>query len=143
MKTTNLIVPLALSAAFTTMTPAIAADEADEIPETIKVEAVTDYVAQHEDVVILDVRTPMEYDISHVPGAVNINVQDESFLDVAAKMDSDKTYIVYCTRNPAGGRSMTALARLEELGFKGLYSMEGGHVAWTEANLPMSKKEDQ
>jgi len=125
------------------MSPASADDEVERPPATIKVDAVTDYVAEHEDAIILDVRTPMEYNISHVPGAVNINVQDESFPDLAAKLDSDKTYIVYCTKNPVGGRSMTALAKLEKLGFKDLYSMEGGHVAWNEAELPMSSQEDE
>jgi len=142
MKPFHLIALLVLSIGFTTMPPALAEDDGENAPDTIKVDAVTDYVAQHEDAIILDVRTPTEYDISHVPGAININVQDESFLDLATKLDSDKTYIVYCTKNPVGGRSMTALAKLEELGFKDLYSMEGGHVAWTEAELPMSKKDD-
>ena len=143
MKPFSLIALLVLSAGFAAIPPAFAEDDDEKTPDTIQVEAITDYVAQNEDAIILDVRTPTEYNISHVPGAVNINVQDESFLDIAAKLDSDKTYIVYCTKNPVGGRSMTALAKLEELGFKDLYSMEGGHVAWTEAELPMSRKDDQ
>jgi thioredoxin 1 len=143
MKPFRLIALLVLSVGFAAMPPAFAEDEVEKTTDTIKVDAVTDYVAEHEDAIILDVRTPMEYNISHVPGAVNINVQDVSFPDLAAKLDSDKTYIVYCTKNPVGGRSMTALAKLEELGFKDLYSMEGGHVAWTEAELPMSSQEDK
>lgn len=143
MNPTRLIALFILTATFTIMPPALAEEAGEKGPDTINVEAVTDYVAQNEDAIILDVRTPAEYDISHVPGAVNINVQDDSFLDLAAKLDSDKTYIVYCTKNPVGGRSMSALAKLEELGFKDLYSMEGGHVAWTEAELPMSTKEDE
>ena len=141
MKLIRLIALLALSVSFT-MTSIAMAEEANAV-DTIKVEAVTKYLADNEDAIILDVRTPMEYGISHVPGAVNMNVQGESFADLAANLDSDKTYIVYCTKNPVGGRSMTALAKLEELGFKDLYSMEGGHVAWTEAELPMSTKDDE
>lgn len=133
---------LILLAGFTTMAEVIARDDDRHATDTMKVEAVSKYVAQHEDVIVLDVRTPVEYGISHIPGAVNINVQDESFADLAAKLETDKTYIVYCTRNPVGGRSMTALAKLEELGFKGLYSLEGGHVAWKKAELPMSTPQE-
>lgn len=141
MKLIRLIALLALTASFT-MTSTAIAEEASAV-DTIKVEAVTNYVAENSGAIILDVRTPMEYGISHVPGAVNMNVQDESFADLAANLDSDKTYIVYCTKNPIGGRSMTALGKLQELGFQDLYSMEGGHVAWTEAELPMSTKDDE
>ena len=143
MKPTRLIALLILSAGFTLMPPVIAGDAAPKAIDTIKVEAVTDYVAKHKNAVILDVRTPMEYETSHVPGALNINVQDESFADQVSRLDSDRTYIVYCTKNPVGGRSMTALAKMETLGFKNLKSLEGGHVAWTEADLPMSRKDKQ
>jgi rhodanese-related sulfurtransferase len=106
------------------------------------VEALTGFVAEPENSVILDVRTPMEYEISQVPGAINTNVQDDSFTDLASNLDSAKTYIVYCTKNPAGGRSMTALAKMKELGFKNLKSLDGGHVAWTDAEFPMTRKEE-
>jgi rhodanese-related sulfurtransferase len=44
---------------------------------------------------------------------------------------------VHCTKNPADGRSSRALATLRELGFSNLYSLEGGYVAWKEADLPL------
>ena len=51
----------------------------------------------------------------------------------------DKTYIVHCTKNPVGGRSGRALEKLQELGFKNLYSLEGGYIAWKEADLPLTE----
>jgi rhodanese-related sulfurtransferase len=142
MKQPYLIALVILSALLVPMSQAFADDNAKSNHETISVDAVTEFVEQNENVVILDVRTPAEYDISHVPGAININVQDELFIDVASRLDSHKTYIVYCTKNPVGGRSMTALGKLQELGFRDLYSMQGGHIAWSEARLPMTKKEE-
>lgn len=133
----------ALLAAALLITPAAIADEAPlKDIGTIKVQAVTDYLAENGNAVILDVRTPIEYATSHVPGAVNINVQDDNFEQLVGQLDSDKTYIVYCTKNPVGGRSMSALGKMQALGFRDLVSLEGGHVAWSEANLPMTATED-
>ncbi len=106
---------------------------------TIEVNAANDFVARHATAVIMDVRTPFEYEMSHITGAVNVNVQDESFEDLVAVLDPNKTYIVHCTRNPAGGRSSHALETLQRLGFRQLYSLEGGYVAWRDAELPLTE----
>ena len=106
---------------------------------TIEVNAAMNFVARHETAVILDVRTPVEYETSHITGSVNVNVQDESFEDMVVALDPDKTYIVHCTKNPADGRSDRALETLQSLGFKHLYSLEGGYVAWQNAELPLTE----
>ena len=106
---------------------------------TIEVNAAKDFVARHEKAVILDVRTPVEYEMSHITGSVNVNVQDESFEDMVVALDPNKTYIVHCTKNPADGRSNRALETLQSLGFKHLYSLEGGYVAWQDAELPLTE----
>ena len=122
------------------VSPAQADDDGQDSVTTIEVNAAQDFVARHENTVILDVRTPAEYEISHITGAVNVNVQDESFEDMAIALDPGMTYIVHCTKNPAGGRSSRALDTLQGLGFKHLYSMEGGYVAWRDAELPLTEQ---
>jgi rhodanese-related sulfurtransferase len=109
---------------------------------TIKVNAANDFVARHENAVILDVRTPVEYEMSHITGSVNVNVQDESFEDMVVALDPNRTYIVHCTKNPADGRSSRALETLKTLGFQHLYSLEGGYVAWKDADLPLTEPSD-
>jgi rhodanese-related sulfurtransferase len=118
---------------------ALADDDGQDSVTTIEVNAAKDFVARHEAAVILDVRTPVEYEMSHITGAVNVNVQDESFQDMVVALDPNKTYIVHCTKNPAGGRSSRALEKLQSLGFKHLYSLEGGYVAWEDAELPLTE----
>jgi rhodanese-related sulfurtransferase len=119
------------------------ADDKVEAPIIdIAVDEASEFVAQHENVVILDVRTPLEYEMSHITGAVNVDVQNESFKDNVIALDPGKTYIVHCTKNPAGGRSSRALETLQDLGFKNLYSLEGGYVAWQEAELPLTDPPD-
>ncbi len=116
------------------------ADVDDQDPfTTIEVNAAKEFVALHENAVIMDVRTPVEYEMSHIPGAVNVNVQDESFEGMVVALDPNKTYIVHCTKNPANGRSNRALEKLQRLGFKHLYSLEGGYVAWKDAELPLTE----
>ncbi len=106
---------------------------------TIEANAAKNFVGRHENAVIMDVRTPVEYEMSHITGSVNVNVQDESFEDMVAALDQNKTYIVHCAKNPADGRSSRALETLKSLGFKHLYSLEGGYVAWKDAGLPLTE----
>jgi len=114
-------------------------DDLQDSVTAIEVNAAREFVARHENAVIMDVRTPVEYEMSHIPGSVNVNVQDESFQDMVVALDPNKIYIVHCTKNPAGGRSSRALETLKSLGFKHLYSLEGGYVAWKDAELPLTE----
>lgn len=133
---------LILLAGMLATTSTQAEDEAAMAVEKINVNSAQEYVAQHENAMIVDVRTPVEYDMSHITGAMNVNVQDDDFKSMVAALDKDKTYLVHCTRNPENGRSSRALETLQELGFKNLYSLEGGYVAWKEAELPLTEAEN-
>jgi rhodanese-related sulfurtransferase len=117
-------------------------DNVEEPIADIAVDEAVEFVAIHDNVVILDVRTPLEYEMSHITGAVNVDVQNESFEDNVIALDPGKTYIVHCTKNPVGGRSSRALETLQDLGFKNLYSLEGGYLAWQEAELPLTDPSD-
>ncbi len=114
-------------------------DDVQDSVTAIEVNAAKEFVARHENAVIMDVRTPVEYEMSHITGSVNVNVQDEYFENMVVALDPNKTYIVHCTRNPGDGRSSRALKTLKSLGFKHLYSLEGGYVAWRDAELPLTK----
>lgn len=116
-----------------------AGEEPENAVEGIGVVAAKDYVAKHDDAVIMDVRTPAEFEMSHITGAMNVNVQDEDFESMVAGLDKDKTYLVHCTRNPENGRSARALETLQSLGFKNVYSLEGGYIAWKDAELPLTE----
>ena len=117
-------------------------DGVQDLVTTIEVNAAKEFVARHENAIIMDVRTPVEYEMSHITGSVNVNVQDESFGNMVVALDPNKTYIVHCTKNPADGRSSRALETLKSMGFKHLYSLEGGYVAWKDAELPLTESSD-
>jgi len=108
----------------------------------IEVNAANDFVIQHEDAVILDVRTRTEFEDSHIAGSVNVPVQDEAFEDMLAKLDPNKKYIVHCTANHYVGRTNSALKSMQKLGFEHLYSLKGGYDAWKDAELPLAATSD-
>jgi rhodanese-related sulfurtransferase len=83
-----------------------------------------------EDVVILDVRTDPEVAEGMIDGAIQIDYRSENFADEVAKLDTSKTYIVYCR---SGGRSSAASKLMtEELGFKNVNNLLGGYSEYSE-----------
>ena len=113
-------------------------DDIQDSVTAIGANAAKEFVVQHENAIIVDVRTPVEYEMSHITGAVNVDVQDESFDNMVIALDPNKTYIVHCTKNPADGRSSRALETLQSLDFKHLYSLKGGYVARKDPELPLT-----
>lgn len=90
------------------------------------VEAFSNYLKDG-DVQLVDVRTPEEYAEGHIPGAININVFDNDFIDEALKsLDKSKPVAVYCK---SGRRSADAATKLSKNGFK-VTNLKGGYLAW-------------
>ncbi len=96
--------------------------------------ALIDARAGDADFVILDVRTPAEYAGGHIDGAVNIDYNDPGFQSRIDALDRTKTYLVYCR---SGNRSASAVAVMAGLGFVGVYEIDGGITAWTDAGQPV------
>jgi adenylyltransferase/sulfurtransferase len=74
----------------------------------------------------LDVRSAEEWQITHLPGAKHIPLDD--LLDRVNELDSAQDYVVYCHH---GTRSAKAIAGLQKLGFKKLKNMAGGIESWS------------
>jgi rhodanese-related sulfurtransferase len=80
-----------------------------------------------EEIQLVDVRTPSEYNEGHVPDAQNINFYDENFDQQIETLDKSKPIIVYCK---SGGRSAKCASKLVEKGFEKIYDLEGGFSQW-------------
>jgi rhodanese-related sulfurtransferase len=85
---------------------------------------------------VLDVRTAKEFSASHMPGAINIDVNAPDFEQKIAALDKSKTYLVHCA---AGGRSAKACGKMSQLNFPNLYNLQGGFKAWEKAGQPTEK----
>ena len=85
-------------------------------------------MASIEDLQLLDVRTPKEYNAGHIGEAVLINFFDEDFVQqVEAKFDKNEPLMLYCR---SGNRSAKATAKLKAIGFKEVYDLKGGYKTW-------------
>lgn len=83
-----------------------------------------------ENAIVIDVRTPEEYEEGHLEGALNLNWYDESFVQQLEGIDKDQKVYVYCK---VGGRSASAAQLLDSLGYKKVIDLTGGYDAWLEA----------
>ena len=81
---------------------------------------------------LLDVRTPKEFEESHIPGAINIDYNSSSFRTEVGKLDRSVIYLLYCR---AGNRSSSALEVMKSMGFTRLAHIAGGITAWKQAGL--------
>lgn len=79
-------------------------------------------------VMVLDVRTPEEFNAGHLPQAINYNVLDSiEFLQQIRQLNKEKTYVVYCK---SGKRSTAAVKLMQQAGFVRVWNMKGGITAW-------------
>lgn len=77
-------------------------------------------------VVVLDVRTPEEFEGGHIPNALLIPLQElEGRL---TELKKDESYLVVCR---SGNRSAQASEILINNGFSSIYNMTGGMNDWS------------
>lgn len=86
--------------------------------------------------VILDVRTPAEFQSGAVAGAINLDIYAADFKSRLSQLDKNKKYLVYCR---TGHRSAQAALMMKDLKFKEVYDLSGGVTAWSEKGYPLVK----
>ncbi|MGB1287746.1 MAG: rhodanese-like domain-containing protein, partial [Aggregatilineales bacterium] len=77
--------------------------------------------------ILLDVRTPAEFEDGYIDGAMNINV--ETLADRLSEIPQDTPIVVYCR---SGNRSARAATILNEAGYTPVYDL-GGIQDWAAA----------
>ena len=92
----------------------ITAEEAKQIMDT------------EEGYIILDVRTQEEYDLGHIPGAIQISHEEIADKAEDVLTDKDQLILVYCR---SGRRSKIAAEALVELGYTNIKEF-GGITDW-------------
>lgn len=76
---------------------------------------------------LMDVRTDAEFIEGHLKGATQLNFYEASFETSLDAMDKNIPVFIYCR---SGGRSGKAAKKMKEKGFKSVYNLEGGIIAW-------------
>ena len=83
------------------------------------------------DPVLIDVRRADEFELGHIPGAVNIDYLSDEFWDRMENYHADSYFFIYCR---SGRRSIRACTLMRNGGFNNshIYNLEGGFTAWQE-----------
>ena len=88
-----------------------------------------------ETIVLIDVRTPEEYVLQRIPGAVLLPLADIKSSAAEVMPEKDAAYFLYCR---TGSRSAQAAALLVSMGYTNIYDL-GGIISWpyeTESGQP-------
>ncbi|RLC99540.1 MAG: rhodanese-like domain-containing protein [Chloroflexota bacterium] len=85
------------------------------------------YQLYQDDVFVLDVRTPEEYQDAHLPGATLIPLEELEAR--SGELPQNETILVYCR---SGNRSLQAVYLLENAGFDRVHSLDRGIKNWIQ-----------
>jgi rhodanese-related sulfurtransferase len=107
-----------------------------ETLDTISIDDWKNAYDNNKDYVVLDVRTPEEFNEGHIGNAININFYDTNFKEQINNLDKTKTYLIYCR---SGARSSKALNLMTGLQFIKVYELGGGIIAWNNAGYKLEK----
>lgn len=77
---------------------------------------------EEEDYLILDVRTPEEYEEAHIPEAVNVPNETIGTEEIPELPDKEQLIFVYCR---SGNRSKQASQKLADLGYTNIIEFGG------------------
>ena len=76
---------------------------------------------------VIDVRTPEEYALGYIEGAILIDYKASDFQASISALNRNITYLIYCR---SGNRSGKASIIMDSLGFKKIYDLKGGFMNW-------------
>ncbi|MEO8701460.1 MAG: rhodanese-like domain-containing protein [Kofleriaceae bacterium] len=93
-------------------------------------------VRRRSEAVLVDVREPQEFsgELGHVPGAQLVPLA--RLAEEAMTWDRGREIILVCR---SGGRSAQAATELAKRGFRHLYNLRGGMIAWNANHLPVER----
>lgn len=78
---------------------------------------------------LIDTRTEAEFNEGHIPGAINIDVNESDFeAKVGQKIDKTRPIALYCR---GGRRSKIAAERIVALGYDDITELNTGFISWT------------
>jgi rhodanese-related sulfurtransferase len=90
----------------------------------------------NEQPIILDVRTPGEYQRGHLHNSVLIPLQELQGRTAELGVDKDREILIYCA---SGNRSTVASKILVDKGFQHIVNLRGGIYDWSKNNYPVTR----
>ncbi|MGB4292034.1 MAG: rhodanese-like domain-containing protein [Bacteroidales bacterium] len=92
-----------------------------------------------ENAVLIDVRLPFEYRKGHIENSINIPIKlsPKKFIRKVEQFPKESVLLLYCESDV---RSISAARKLYDAGYKKIYILEGGIIAWKRKLLPLYRK---
>jgi rhodanese-related sulfurtransferase len=90
---------------------------------------------EHPELIIIDIRPKVDFEIEHIPGAVNLDYDGHQFSKKVEQLEKHRPYIIYCKSGVRGGYFLDIMRKS---GFVGAYNILGGFVAWKISKLPLT-----
>lgn len=87
--------------------------------------------------VILDVRTPEEFEAGFIERAVNLDFYSKDIEEKISRLDKNKIYLLYCR---SGNRSGKFLNFMQQAGISKAYHLVGGFNEWQFNGYPIKRK---
>ncbi len=118
--------------------PSAIAESGSQI-NTISPQTAADLIERHRgdaNFIILDIRTPAEFQAGHLAGALLIDFYSQTFAGQIDRLDRNRTYLVYCRSGNRSGRSLELFKKLK---FQHIYNMATGIKGWRAQGLPSVK----
>ena len=101
--------------------------------QKIDVTTVKRAIESGEDIILIDVRTREEYSRGKIKGSFNIPVDEIEEEMEKAIPDKESRIYVYCL---SGSRSLFAVRKILELGYKRVFDVSSGLLAWRAKGYP-------
>ena len=89
--------------------------------------------------VLLDVRTPEEWNVSHLPGARRVD-PNAAVENVGAGLAKETPIVTYCA---VGYRSGEMADRLRAAGFSNVHNLEGSIFQWANEHRPLLRQDER
>ncbi|GAB6191053.1 rhodanese-like domain-containing protein [Desulfocastanea catecholica] len=109
-------------------------DRARAETKHISIQELKQAIDDEADVVILDVRTPKEYEVAHIPESINAPRGLLEFSIWSLVPDQQETIYVYCK---TGARAALATKLLNDLGYTKAIAVDTGGAEWVKAGYPV------
>jgi len=103
---------------------------------TVDAKDVKKLLDENQNIIILDVRTPMEVKNGRIPQSINIPLDEIEERVEKALPDKKKSIYAYCL---SGSRSIFAAALLKKMGYSNVFNVQSGMLSWRANKFPIDE----
>jgi rhodanese-related sulfurtransferase len=126
------------SPTLTNPAPGTTASAAHFTGDRMDCDTLAGWLDRHEDVRLLDVRSPAEFETAHIPGSYNVplNLLGEHADEIRSHLDVP--VVIICR---SGNRAAQANRTLAGAGMSNTHILEGGLMGWDNGSRPLQHGE--